>query len=87
MTNRGGGIYNSGGLITVTNGTVTENSSGNHGGGIYNSGTLALTNVEITRNSTSVSPSGLINGVHGGRIYNTGSGSLILKQASAELKF
>jgi hypothetical protein len=46
----GGGIFNRGGL-TLTNCTLTDNSSPEGGGGIFNAGGLTLTNCTLTRNS------------------------------------
>ncbi len=55
----GGGIYNAGGTVTVTNSTL----SGNSEGGIYNEGgTLTVTNSTFSGNT----------GSQGGGIYNAG---------------
>ena len=62
--NDGGGIYNYG-TLTVTNSTLSGNSSaGWLGGGIYNPGTLTVTNSIF---------SGNLANVDGGGIYNTGT--------------
>ena len=46
----GGGIYNGGGTLTLSNTTVFDNSAGDQGGGIYNSGTLTVVSCDIFRN-------------------------------------
>src|SRR5208337_1430549 len=64
-TYNGGGIYNDGGAVTLTNDTLSGNSTyGGSGGGIYNHGGAAtLTNDTLYGNSA-------INGGIGGGIYN-----------------
>jgi len=64
---RGGGIFNRGGTVTITNGTITGNSA-DGGGGIsnQNAGTLTITNSTLSGNS-----SGIDGG--GGGIFNSGS--------------
>ena len=63
-TSGGGGIYNNGGTMTVTNSTLSGNSAINGGGGIYNNGgTVTVTNSTLSGNSAT-------NG--GGGIYNNG---------------
>jgi hypothetical protein len=59
----GGGIYN-GGTLTVTNSTLSANSTSNHGGGIFNYGTLTVQNSTLSANSTPA---------YGGGIYNLGA--------------
>src|SRR5882762_1765935 len=60
----GGGIFNNG-TLTVTNSTISNNSSGvnsfGNGGGIYKIGTLTVTNSTISNNSSD----------SGGGIYNS----------------
>lgn len=68
--NRGGGIVNNGGegsTATVTNSTISENSTdGPGGGGIYNGGNFHLTSSLITGNrSTGLGPGGGIYNVSG----------------------
>ena len=46
----GGGIYNEGSL-TISNSTISGNTSSNDGGGIGNIGTLNLDSVTVTANS------------------------------------
>ncbi|MBO7726261.1 MAG: hypothetical protein J6S40_07295 [Thermoguttaceae bacterium] len=46
----GGGIYNGGGTLTLSNTTVFDNSAGDQGGGIYNSGTLTVASCDIFQN-------------------------------------
>ncbi|NJM77497.1 MAG: filamentous hemagglutinin N-terminal domain-containing protein [Acaryochloridaceae cyanobacterium RU_4_10] len=50
----GGGIYNDGGTLTVSNSTLSENSAVQYGGGISNAkkGVLALNNSTISGNFT-----------------------------------
>jgi predicted outer membrane repeat protein len=81
-----GGIANNGGALTVSNCTLTANSS-NHGGGIYNAGTLTVSNSTLDSNwsgdggaiynagTLTVSNSSLFynNGQDGGGIYNAGT--------------
>ena len=57
-TGNGGGLYNDGGTITLTDCTVSGNSAGD-GGGLFSSGTATLTNCTVTGNSASVSGGGL----------------------------
>jgi CSLREA domain-containing protein len=60
----GGGIYNNYGTLTLTNSTVSNNTSPWSGGGIYNNyGTLTLTNSTVSNNMSSAS-------VGGGGIYS-----------------
>ena len=61
VTSNGSGIYNNGGMVTLTNSTITGNVAPNSGGGIYNvGGTMTLTNSTLSGNSAS----------KGGGIYN-----------------
>jgi hypothetical protein len=55
----GGGIWNNGGTLTVSNSTITANFSDNSGGGIFNEGILTLQNDTVTDNSTSGSAAGV----------------------------
>jgi hypothetical protein len=58
----GGGIYNNGGTLTITNSTFSGNSANNGGGGIYNNGgTLTITNSTFSGNSAN-SGGGIANG-------------------------
>ena len=61
----GGGIYDAGGTLAITNSTlVDDNSNGTGGGGIFNLGTVTVTNSTLSSNSAG---SGL-----GGGIFNEG---------------
>ena len=44
----GGGLYNHGGILTMTNCTVSGNSAAPHGGGLWNSGTATLTDCTVS---------------------------------------
>jgi hypothetical protein len=58
----GGGIYNKGGTVTITNSTIIgNNADANSGGGIYNDGTITINNSTISSNSAG----------HSGGIHNT----------------
>src|SRR5258706_567174 len=70
----GDGIYNRGGLRTVTNSTVSGNSAPS-GGGIRNDGILTVTDSRIVGNSTD-------NGGNGGGIYNYNNGALTVTNSS-----
>ncbi|MCQ3936571.1 MAG: hypothetical protein DPW18_05935 [Chloroflexi bacterium] len=59
----GGGVFNNGGTLTVTNSTFSNNSALN-GGGISNFGTLTVTNGTFSGNSA---------GDNGGGIFNRGT--------------
>ena len=61
-TGRGGGVYNSGGRLILTNVVVTGNSAAN-GGGLSNAGTATLTliNCTVSNNTTTGSGGGLQN--------------------------
>ena len=61
----GGGILNSGGILTLTDSLVTDNDVGLDGGGIATSGTLTATNSQITVNTTTAGS--------GGGIRNSGT--------------
>ena len=63
----GGGIWNSG-TLTLTQSTVSGNTTGNFGGGIYNGGTLNVTTSTIISNTA---PRG-----NGGGIYTLSTVSL-----------
>ncbi|MDB5076917.1 MAG: hypothetical protein JWO42_3096, partial [Chloroflexi bacterium] len=84
--NNGGGIYNAGGTLTVSNSTLSGNSA-TFGGGINNAGTLTVSNSTLGGNSAP-SGGGILNfgsltvsnstlggnsATHGGGILNFGS--------------
>jgi uncharacterized repeat protein (TIGR01451 family) len=63
-TNRGGGIYNNGGTLTLDNSTVTGNAVNRSviqvfGGGIYSSSTLTMTSCTVSGNATTYSGGGI----------------------------
>ncbi len=66
----GGGIYNDGGTLTITNSTFSGNRAEGpllgQGGGIYNDGTLTITNSTFSGNSTP-------QGAGGGIYHNAGT--------------
>ncbi len=71
-----GGIYNHEGTLTITNCTISDNSTtGSFGGGIYNdrNGTLTVTNSTISGNSA---------GVWGGGISNSYGGTLTVTNST-----
>ncbi|MDR4504173.1 MAG: hypothetical protein MRK01_05170 [Candidatus Scalindua sp.] len=71
---KGGGIYNDGGTVTVTNGTISDNAVGVYdgygrgdGGGIYSKGgSVTLTSTTVSNNSL------LAEDGDGGGIFNEG---------------
>ena len=77
----GGGLYNNGGTVAITDSAVSNNSitnvaspsSGASGGGIFNSGTLTLTNVAVSNNIVDINGISTSGSGGGGGIYNTGS--------------
>jgi hypothetical protein len=66
FTSGNGGAFNNSGTLTVSNSTISGNSS-SFGGGIYNSGTLTVSSSTISGNSATQ---------NGGGIYNNSSGVL-----------
>ena len=49
-TSTGGGIFNAGGILTLT-GVTVRNNAADHGGGIYNfNGTVTISNSTISNN-------------------------------------
>jgi hypothetical protein len=74
QTQEGLGIINNAGALTLTNITISHNSTANGGGGISNAegGTLTLTNSTISGNKTI--------GAYGGGIGNYG-GSVIIRNS------
>lgn len=69
----GGGIYNNGGTLRLTNSTVSGNMARYDGGGIYNKGpgTVTLRNSTVSGNSASNTGGGICNG--GGTVTLTNS--------------
>jgi predicted outer membrane repeat protein len=71
---QGGGVYNNGSTLTLTNVIIADNTASDSGGGIYNgaSSTLTLINVLLAGNGNDTTlPS------KGGGIYNEGTAKLI----------
>jgi Zn-dependent metalloprotease len=63
VSDNGAGIYNDGGILTLSNSTINDNLAP-VGGGIYNNGgSVALNNSTVTNNSSNLD---------GGGIYNNG---------------
>ena len=58
----GGGIYNDGSTLTITNSTLSGNSAIRDGGGIANGGVLTVTNSTLSGNSASRNGGGIANG-------------------------
>jgi CSLREA domain-containing protein len=50
----GGGVFNNGGMLTVTNSTFSKNTASQSGGGIYSTGQLRVTNSTFSGNSASL---------------------------------
>ena len=80
---RGGGIFNNGGILNITNSAIIGNSLDsvfsngiNVGGGIYNNGTMTITNSTICGNHANSSGSGNPSN-SGGGIANSGNLTLI----------
>ncbi len=84
----GGGIYNDGGALTLTNVTLSDNNSDYDGGGIETYGTLTVTNCTFSGNSTSGVGGGIDNretltitggtfsensAANGGAVFNDGT--------------
>ena len=68
----GGGIYNEGGTVMVTNSTLSGNSASVYGGGIHNSGTLIVTNSTFSGNSA-IYGGGIANDVNSNAVTLTNS--------------
>ena len=74
----GGGIFNDGGEVTVSNAILESNSSvaalaGNGGGGIFNDGTLTASNTFFLNNTAAIGALG-----NGGAILNSDGGTATL---------
>jgi len=78
-----GAIENSG-AVTVTNCTISGNSSFSGGGGIYNTGSMTVTNTTISGNQATpyYSQYGPFDGGPGGGIYNAGGLTVIASTIS-----
>ncbi len=81
LTNGGGGVYSLG-TLTMTNTTVSGNTSDDSvavvaglGGGIYNAGTLTILSSTVTANTVTRLRLGAF--PYGGGIYNTGTLSIV----------
>ena len=73
----GAGVYNSG-VLSITNSTVSGNSSAGYGGGILNDNRMTITNCTISSNTTS---NGFYNG-GGGGINNLGGAALTITNST-----
>ncbi|MEA5602658.1 DUF4347 domain-containing protein [Nostoc sp. UHCC 0252] len=71
--NDGGLLINETTILSLTNSTVSNNTTSQNGGGIVNSGVLNLTNSTVSNNTTSQ---------NGGGIVNSDSGILSLNNSS-----
>jgi uncharacterized protein (TIGR03437 family) len=87
----GGGCIYSDGNLTVTNSTISNNSTGANGGGILSQSKLTLTNVQVTGNQASAGGGGVYlqdaDGVFTGSTFNAntaGGGGGILYQEDDE---
>src|SRR5680860_267340 len=57
---KGGALYDYGGIVTVTNSTISGNSASGSGGGIYSiGGSLTLTNSTVSGNSSGANGGGI----------------------------
>jgi CSLREA domain-containing protein len=74
----GGGLYNNGGIVTISNSNISNNSvinatsGGASGGGVFNSGTLDLNHVTLKNNIVDLN-NATSTGAGGGAVYNAGS--------------
>jgi hypothetical protein len=89
LSHGGGGIYNLG-TLTITNTTVSGNSSDDTvaavsglGGGIYNAGTLTIHDTTISGNSIARFRMGAF--PYGGGVYNTGRLTIVNSTITANL--
>ncbi|HSH95027.1 MAG TPA: right-handed parallel beta-helix repeat-containing protein, partial [Roseimicrobium sp.] len=80
--NFGGGVYNNGGTVAISNSTISGNSASGSfsaGGGIYNnSGTVEITNSTISGNSSSSTTFSS----YGGGIYNNGGATVEINNST-----
>lgn len=67
-----GGIINYG-TLTITDSTISANTTATVGGGIYSSGTLAISNSTVSGNTADAAPSGW----DGGGIYTDGPTQIV----------
>jgi hypothetical protein len=66
LADSGGGLYNGGGDVSMTDVVVSGNHSSADGGGLFNvAGTLTLLNVTISGNSADSDGAGVFNGISG----------------------
>jgi hemolysin type calcium-binding protein len=77
----GGGLFNSGGVVTLTDVAITHSTSGSQGGGIYNTGTMTLNDSLVSLN-TSTENGGTNAFADGGGIWNAGTLHLVLSKVS-----
>lgn len=77
-TGDGGGIYSTGGVVTLNGTTIASNTAESTGGGIAISGTLAMTNTTISGNSAAllagaIAHRGGVQNIHYSTIANNSS--------------
>ncbi|MGE7023410.1 InlB B-repeat-containing protein, partial [Solibacillus cecembensis] len=79
----GGGMFNEGGNLTLSNVIFSENKASSNGGGMYNTGdNLTLTDVEFSKNEFSSSSNS-----SGGGMYNTGNNLTLTNVEFSENRF
>jgi hypothetical protein len=81
---KGGGIYNAGGTVTLTNSSVWGNvADGGYGGGIYNAGGwVTVDNSTLWNNSATVEDYGGVSD-DGPGIYNDAQGTVTVQNSSS----
>jgi hypothetical protein len=79
----GGGIYNAGGTVTISNSILAHNTAkGGNGGGIYNAGGWVTVDNSVVADNSAI----LINYIGGGDgagIYNDTNGTVTIRNASS----
>jgi CSLREA domain-containing protein len=85
----GGGIWNNGGTLSVSDSTFSDNSAScffnnacvGYGGAIYNEGALVIADSSFTNNTVTCSPVGGECRASGGGIYNTSNSTLTISKS------